>query len=89
MTEFGMNYSRSDLSVYRCNYCGKIALLKEFLEIDRQLQALSIEDAEIVLDKVGFGLRITEIPYIHPTEFGYPVLNICRQCWDRFKQILI
>jgi hypothetical protein len=70
----------------RCYYCNQIVNLKELLKVDELLKNIESEEHEFLLDKLPKSSHTRGHPYIHVSDLGYKVLNICFSCFSRVKK---
>ncbi len=72
-------------SEYNCYYCNETINLEELLKIDEKLKRIDPEDQEFLLDNLPSSNNPRERPFIHMSDLGYDVLNICRECFENAK----
>ena len=72
-------------SVYNCYYCNAATNLEEILKIDEKLKWMNPEDHEFLLGNLPSSNCPREKPFIHESDLGYDVLNICHECYKRAK----
>lgn len=70
---------------YNCYYCNEIINLEDLLKIDEKLKNMEPENQEFLLDNLPRSNYLREPPFIHKSDLGYDVLNICRECFENAK----
>ncbi len=71
---------------YRCYYCNKKVDLEELKDVDLILKKMKEEYYEFLLDDLPKVCSPRKKPYIHLSELGYDVLNICKRCLQKVKK---
>jgi len=70
---------------YNCIYCQKEVSLDELLQVELKIKEMDSEEMEYVWDQFNepsMELRKIE-KYSHMSEFGYPVLNVYMDCFQK------
>lgn len=74
--------------VYYCYYCNNPVILEALLKIDEKLKKLDPEDHEYILDNLPKSGNLRVAPFIHKSDLGYEVLNICTECFNNAKELV-
>jgi len=64
---------------HKCYYCGKTVEEKELLRVDQVLGEMEGEEREFLLDDLPQSDNPREQPFVHKSDLGYDVLNICKK----------
>lgn len=75
-------------SKFRCYYCLNLVELKELEAVDEKLEKMNSEMQEFLLDYLPSSKLPRKKPYIHMSDLGYNVLNICLSCFRIAKNNL-
>ena len=68
---------------YCCFFCNSLAKLSELQKVDNILKETSSEHQELILDHLSNSRNPRKKPFIHKSNYGYEVLNICKNCYEQ------
>ncbi len=68
---------------YFCFFCNSQVKLSELKNIDSKLKEIQSEYQELILDYLPQSNNPREKPFIHKSDYGYDVLNICHKCFKK------
>lgn len=71
---------------YRCFYCKGKVKLDELQQVDQKLKHLESEEYEFLIDELPESTIPRQKPYIHSSDLGYDVLNLCLKCFIEAKE---
>lgn len=74
-------------SVYSCYYCNDTINMEELLIVEDKFKRMDPEDHEFLLDNLPNSDHPRKPPFIHKSDLGYDVLNICIKCFKRAKNV--
>ena len=68
-----------------CVYCEKEIGLEELIQVDLSVKNIESEKAEFIWDQLPNTplLKRKQDKFLHMTDLGYKVLNICKECYQK------
>ncbi|HUS49694.1 MAG TPA: hypothetical protein VMZ91_05985 [Candidatus Paceibacterota bacterium] len=82
-TQYKSTSKKSKIPQLRCFYCGKDVNIGELRQIDKKLGKMEGEDREFLMDNFPKTTNPRKKPYVHKSDLGYDVLNICEDHLSR------
>ena len=70
-------------SQLKCFYCGDNVSIEELLQSDQTLGDMEGEDREFLTDSFPKTKNPRKAPFVHKSDLGYDVLNICKSCFKK------
>lgn len=61
----------------KCFYCGDTVSIGEAIQSDNEFARMEGEDREFLLDSLPKSNNPRKAPFVHKSDFGFDVLNIC------------
>ncbi len=72
--------------LFKCFYCDTTVNFNDLIWVDDKFNQLESEEHEYILDYLHLSInseRSRANPYVHESDLGYDVLNICRNCFGK------
>lgn len=66
------------LEKYRCYYCGEPVSIGELIQTDQIISNMEGEEREFFMDSLPKSNNPRKAPYVHKSNLGYNVLNMCK-----------
>ena len=71
-----------------CFYCTAAVNVEDLIKVDKNLKKMDPETQEFLLDNLPNSNKPRHSPFIHKSDLGYDVLNICFNCFKRAQKEL-
>lgn len=71
----------------KCYYCNRNVKLKELLYVDNELNNMHIDVYEELMYELDDPEKPKQDPYVHMSDLGYEVLNMCKVHIEWYKEI--
>lgn len=74
------------VSIFNCFYCVEAVSVEDLMKIDKKLKKMDPETHEFLLDNLPNSNNPRQTPFVHESDLGYNVLNICFNCFKRAEK---